>query len=422
MRYLYTFVLYCILPFLFLRLWWRSRHNVAYRERWLERLGIVSKQSLEQSIWLHAVSLGEVIAATPLIKALLLAYPTIPIVVTTTTPTGSAQVKAQFQDQVVQLYLPFDLPALLNRFLNHTKPKLGIIMETELWPNLLHACRMQKIPLLLANARLSPASAKGYNRVKSFVSEMLNSFSRVAAQSSLDGERFLQLGLMPEKLTLTGNVKFDLQLAPTLNEEALALRAQLGKERIIWIAASTHEGEENIILEAYRKLKIMHSALLLILVPRHADRFNKVANLCTEQGFKIARRSLKEIPMSETDIYLVDNFGEMMLHYAASNMAFVGGSLVPIGGHNLLEPAALALPLLSGPHLHNFTTISELLLKSNALIIVHDAPELIAAVNLLITNPHQANTMGAEALSVVDENRGAVERHMALVKEWLGSV
>lgn len=417
MRYLYTFILYCILPFLFLRLWWRSRHNLAYRERWLERLGIVSKQSLEQSIWLHAVSLGEVIAATPLIKALLLAYPTIPVVVTTTTPTGSAQVKAQFQDQVVQLYLPFDLPALLNRFLSHTKPKLGIIMETELWPNLLHACRTQKIPLLLANARLSKDSATGYSRVKSFVSEMLNSFSKVAAQSPLDGERFLQLGLMPEKLKLTGNVKFDLQLASNLNEEALVLRAQLGKERIIWIAASTHEGEESIILEAYKKLKIMHPKLLLILVPRHADRFNKVADLCTEQGFKIARRSLKETPLAETDIYLVDSFGEMMLHYAASNMAFVGGSLVPIGGHNLLEPAALALPLLSGSHLHNFTTISELLLKANALIVVHDASELTAAVNLLITNPNQANKMGAEALSVVDENRGAVEKHMALVKE-----
>ncbi|HYF98287.1 MAG TPA: lipid IV(A) 3-deoxy-D-manno-octulosonic acid transferase, partial [Coxiellaceae bacterium] len=364
-RYFYSLILGLALPFLFVRLWWRSRSNPDYQQRWSERLGFFPRELSSASIWLHAVSLGEAVAATPLIKFLLQRYPDLPLVITSTTPTGSAYINKHFKDQVIASYLPFDLSFLLKRFLKRAKPKLCIIMETELWPNLLHCCQRQNIHVILANARLSNSSARGYARIKFIVKKMLNSLTWVIAQSDLDAQNFLSLGLQPEKLLVAGNIKFDLQLPDGLQEQALQLRQQLGQDRLIWAAASTHAGEEEIILQAFKRLRINHPNLLLILVPRHADRFDTVAELCGAHVCKVARRSLNEFPTADTDIYLSDTFGEMLLLYAASHMAFVGGSLVPVGGHNLIEPAALALPILSGPNLHNFTKVSELLLAEN---------------------------------------------------------
>ncbi len=421
MRTLYSLILFLALPFLFLRLLWRARHNPAYLKRWRERLGSVPMAPLKESIWIHAVSLGEVIAATPLIKALLQQYPTIPLVVTTTTPTGSAQVISQFKDKVVHSYLPFDLPPLISRFLNKVRPKLCIVMETELWPNLIQACRKNKVPLLLANARLSPKSARRYAYVAPLVRSMLGDFSMIAAQSPLDAERFLKLGLPFDKLCVTGNIKFDLQLPDDLKARGESLRASLGKTRPIWVVASTHEGEESIILDALKEAQEHIPELLLILVPRHPERFNKVAELCQAQGFKIARRSLTELPETNTAVFLGDSLGEMMLFYAASDVAFVGGSLVPIGGHNMLEPAALGLPILVGPHLHNFSYVSELLLAENALIIVNTAHEIASTVTQWIKNSVEAGARGQRALAVVKANRGAVAKHLELIAQLLKS-
>ena len=418
MRYFYSLVLFLVLPFLFLRLWWRSRHHKAYRERWVERLGAFPHQISAGGLWLHAVSLGEAIAAAPLIKVLLAEYPSTPLIVTSTTPTGSAYIVKQFKDQVVHTYLPFDLSFLINRFLKKTQPKICIIMETELWPNLLHACCTKKIPLVLANARLSPNSAKGYARVKFFVANMLNSFTKVIAQSELDAERFLNLGLEPSKLMVSGNIKFDLQLSPDLSARAQVLCNQWG-DRVVWIAASTHEGEEETLLNAFKSLHEKNPRLLLVIVPRHANRFDKVAELCVRHGLTVARRSLNELPNSACDIYLADTFGEMMLFYAVADFAFVGGSLVSVGGHNLIEPAALGLPILSGPKLHNFMLISELLLAHDALKIVHDAEEVSDCINRFIENPAETKRMGLRALAVADANRGAVEKHRALIAELM---
>jgi len=419
MRLLYSLILSLALPFLFLRLFLRSRHNPDYKKRWSERLGFVPGPKLKGSIWLHAVSLGEAVAATPLIKSLLATYPDTPLVISTTTPVGSAYIQTTFVNRVTHSYIPFDLPWFLNRFLKHTQPKLCIIMETELWPNLIYCTHAKKCALLLASACLSRRSFEGYSRIKFLITPMLNCFDQVAAQTQLDAERFLKLGLDPTKLSIAGNLKFDLQLSDDIKEQRLSLRNELGKNRILWTAASTHEGEEVILLEALKKLKAKNPRILLILAPRHKERFNKVFDLCVAQGFKTARHSLNELPDHDTSIYLIDNFGELMRCYAASDIAFVGGSLVPIGGHNLLEPAALALPIVTGPELNNITEISQLLLANKALLITHNADELSETISTLLNNPAQAKLQGEAALSVVNANRGAVAKHMELIKQHL---
>lgn len=418
-RLIYSLILVLALPFLFVRLKWRSRHNVDYQKRWSERLGFFPHAVPPGAIWLHAVSLGEAIAATPLIKLLLQTYPERTLVVTTTTPTGSAHILSQFKDQVAHSYLPFDLSFLIKRFLKKVKPTLCIIMETEVWPNLLYNCYQQNIVMVLANARLSRASARGYARVKFFIKPLLNSFDTIIAQSELDAENFLSLGVHADTLKVAGNIKFDLQLPENLLQKAEQLRQHLGKHRFVWVAASTHEGEEEVLLNAFKGLRVKNPQLLLILVPRHANRFDKVADLCAEFGFKFARRSLNELPQAETDIYLADTFGEMMLLYACSDLCFVGGSLVPVGGHNLIEPAALALPIMSGPELHNFKQVSQLLLEENALRLVHNATELDNAVSQLMTEHEAAQAMGLRAKAVADANRGALQKHMQLIGELL---
>ncbi len=418
MRYLYSLILSLALPFLFVRLWWRSRHNNDYRKRWNERLGSFPHAIPSGGIWLHAVSLGEAIAATPLIKILLVDYPNIPIIVTSMTPTGSAYINSHFKDRVFHSYLPFDLSFLVKRFLRKAKPKLGIIMETELWPNLIHCARAQHILLIFANARLSAQSAKGYRRIKFLIEPVLNSFTQVLAQSQADGQRFLDLGLQQDKLVIVGNIKFDLEISPDLNIQAQSFRDQF-KNRIVWVAASTHEGEEEILLKAFANLQNSYPDLLLVIVPRHADRFARVADLCKQAEFKFVRRSLDERVSSDTAIYLADSFGEMMLLYAAADFVFVGGSLVPHGGQNLLQPAALALAILTGPELHNFKQVSELLLEKNALKIVHEANQLSEAIRQFIVYPEQAQAMGLRALGVVDDNRGALKKQVAVISEVL---
>ncbi|MBN9286601.1 MAG: 3-deoxy-D-manno-octulosonic acid transferase [Gammaproteobacteria bacterium 39-13] len=421
-RWFYSVAFTCLLPWVFFRLWVRSLRLPAYRRRWLERLGQIPLPPIENVLWVHAVSVGETVAAIPLIHRIRAQYPQTPILMTTTTPTGSERVQAAFKDmlgkQIYHCYLPYDLPWALRAFFKRVKPKLLVLMETELWPNLLHACYQKQLPVLIANARLSPISARRYGWLGRLMKAMLRPVCAVAAQSAIDAKRFNHLGVDQKKIWETGNIKFDLHLPSYLQEAGLELRQELGKSRIVWIAASTHEGEETIMLNVYQALKERFKDLLLFLVPRHPDRFNKVASLCTERGFNIIRRSQKQSVGKEVDIFLGDSMGEMPLFYAASDIAFVGGSFVPVGGHNLLEPAALGLPVLTGPQLFNFVAISEMLVAAKGATIVQDEDALKANLIQLFENHDMRQMQGQKAKVVVEENRGALDRLLKLIDDF----
>lgn len=421
-RFLYTALLMVLLPWIFIRLWVRGLRFGAYRERWLERLGVVPFPPLERVIWVHAVSVGEALAAIPLIRRLKQEYPN-PILVTTMTPTGSERIQAAFKDQlghqIYHCYCPYDYPFALRRFFSRIKPALGILMETELWPNLLHACETRQIPMMIANARLSPRSLRRYGWLGGLMRRLFQPIQAVAVQSHLDAERFIQLGYPFEHIWETGNIKFDLQLPPYLQEAGLELRNELGRDRLIWIAASTHDSEENVVLDVFTQLKRDFPALLLMLVPRHPDRFHKVAHLCQEKGLTVIRRSQKLPCTSETDVFLGDTMGEMPLFYAASDIAFVGGSFVPVGGHNLLEPAALGLPVLTGPHLFNFVYISALLVEANGATIVNTQAELVAQLRHLLQSAPARAAQGQNAKQVVEQNKGALDKLMALIAQQI---
>lgn len=422
LRWTYSILFTLLLPLVFLRLWIRGFKLPAYRRRWLERLGYVPLPPLENVLWIHAVSVGESVATVPLIHRFRSQYPNTPILITTTTPTGSERVQAAFKDmlgkQIYHCYMPYDLPWTLNTFFKRIKPKLLVLMETELWPNVLYACQRCQLPVMIANARLSPLSVKRYRWLGKFMTWLLRPVQGVAAQSALDAKRFHNLGIPLKNIWETGNIKFDLQLPSYLQEAGIALRQEIGKDRLVWIAASTHEGEESIMLEVYQALKSKFPSLLLFLVPRHPDRFNKVANLCTERGFEIIRRSQKIALTPKIDIFLGDSMGEMPLFYAASDVAFVGGSFVAVGGHNLLEPAALGLPVLTGPQLFNFVAISEMLLAAKGATVVQDSQALIEALEKLFKDNSLCQEQGARAKQVVEENRGALDRLLQLIEKF----
>ncbi|EKD70008.1 MAG: hypothetical protein ACD_46C00676G0004 [uncultured bacterium] len=417
MRYFYSFLLYLAVPFILLRLLWRSRQQPDYRVRLAERFGFYT-QKVDRSIWVHTVSVGEIIAAIPLIKALQQQYPALPIIVTTMTPTGSARVKSEFGNSVTHVYLPYDLSGAVDRFLRAFRPIIAIILETEMWPNLLAACEKQNIPVCLMNARLSEKSARGYRLIAPLTRQMLQQMTMIAAQAAADAARFIHLGAAKERVSVTGNIKFDLTLPNNLAEQSAVLREQLGKEKFIWIAASTHSGEEEIILAAHKKIRVQHPESLLILVPRHIDRFDAVAKLC-EREFLLKRRSLAQVCDDQTSVYLADTMGELPLMYAVSDVAFVGGSLIPHGGHNILEPAALAKPIITGPHLFNFADINHLFVDADAFIKVNDNVSLAAAIILLIKNIDARNELGLRALEVIDANRGALQKQLHLINQVL---
>jgi 3-deoxy-D-manno-octulosonic-acid transferase len=364
-------------------------------------------------IWVHAVSVGESIAAAPMIRALLQRYPQLPITVTCMTPTGSERIKALFVEEprVQHCYLPYDLPCAAKRFLDQVRPKLAVIMETELWPNHIHQCARRGIPVALANARLSERSARGYARFPKLTRPMLGEMSLFAVQTEAEAERFRQLGARTDTVEVTGSIKFDLTIDPQLLESASALRRQWqAVERPVWIAASTHEGEDEVVLAAHQRLLASYPDALLILVPRHPERFDSVAQLCEREGFATVRRSSAQPVTAQTSVLLGDTMGELLFLYALADSAFVGGSLVPNGGHNLLEPAALAKPVLSGPHLFNFLEIAAQLRAAGALQEVEDAESLALAVQRLFELPRDAQRMAEAGLKVMRSNQGALQR------------
>jgi 3-deoxy-D-manno-octulosonic-acid transferase len=416
MRYLYTLLLYLALPIVLLRLLLRGLGAPAYLRRWPERFGrFPHAPPAAGAIWVHAVSVGEAIAAFPLVHKLREIYPALPIVFTTTTPTGSERVSRQFGDTVHHGYLPYDLPGAVARFLARTRPAIAVILETELWPNMYAACAARRIPLIVANARLSARSAVAYRRVARLTRATLRQVALIAAQSEADAARFLALGAPADRVRAIGNLKFDLALPPDLAERAAELRRAWGGQRRIWIAASTHEGEEAQILDAYTQARVQIPDLLLVLVPRHPERFGRVAALCQTRGYRTVRRSENHPCAPDTDVFIGDSMGELLLFYAAADIAFVGGSLVPSGGHNPLEPAALARPVLHGPHMFNFAEISRLLHAAGGAREVKDAGELAQAVGDCLTHPGLCRESGEKALAIVEQNRGALKRLLELV-------
>lgn len=414
MRHLYSTLFYLILPFVFLRLLWRSRRAPHYRARWSERLGYCPHR-LDTSIWVHSVSVGETIAAIPLIKALKAHYPNIPLIVTNMTPTGAARVKAAFGESVLQAYIPYDLPGATARFLKRINPKICVVMETELWPNLFAACKKFNIPMVVTNARLSEKSAKGYHRIQSLTREMFAAVTALSSQGKADAERFIELGLAKEKVVVTGNLKFDLELPADLDAKSQLLKQQLGQDRLIWIAASTHPTEEEVMLAAHKKIREKNPTALLILVPRHPDRFDSVAQLAEQQGFKIARRSRGEECVPETAVYLGDTMGELLLMYSVCDVAFVAGSFAQIGGHNMLEPAVLNKPVITGPQLYNFAEISEMLFAAEGMIKVQNGDELADAVTRFFADENYRKKIGNNAFSVLEANRGALKKQLEVI-------
>lgn len=411
-RTLYSLLFHLGLPLVALRLFLRGRKAPAYRQRIAERFARQLPAMRQGGIWVHAVSVGESIAAAPMVRALLKQYPDLPVTLTCMTPTGSERIRALFgnEPRVQHCYLPYDLPWAAGRFLDHVRPRLGIIMETELWPNHIHQCAKRGIPVALANARLSERSARGYARFAGLTRPMLEDMSLIAVQTETEAARFRSLGARPECVQVTGSIKFDLKVDDQLLPRAHQLREQWGaSQRPVWIAASTHEGEDALILDAHRQLLQVHGDALLILVPRHPERFNAVHALCAEQ-FATVRRSAGEPVADTTQVLLGDTMGELLFLYALADIAFVGGSLVPTGGHNPLEPAALALPVLMGPHVFNFLEIGAMLREAGALQQVDDAQGLTEAVRRLIELPQDARRMGEAGRAVMQANQGALQR------------
>ncbi len=414
---LYSLLLYLALPFLLLRLAWRGHRAPAYRQRWGERLGFYSDHALKADIWVHAVSVGEVQAAQPIIKQFLGRWPDASVMVTTTTPTGSERVRSLFEDRVRHVYTPLDLAPIMRRFLDAVRPRLAVVMETEIWPNMLRACEDRGIPVVLANARLSAKSAQGYARLRVFSRETLGRFAAIGAQSSADAARFRALGAPAERVQVTGSIKFDVRRPGSLLEQAEVLRRVWDIQRPVWVAASTHEGEEEQVLAAHREILNHLPRALLVLVPRHPERFDRVAALVERQGFRMARRSTADSCCDEISLYLGDTMGELPIFLAAADAAFIGGSLVPIGGHNLLEAAAVGVPVAVGPYVFNFAQITELLLDEGAAVQVADAQELAGYMREWLGDAAARASIGERGRRVVQENRGALQRLLDLVAQ-----
>lgn len=419
LRGLYLVLSYLLAPLVVGFLVWRGLWNRAYWDHFGERFGYARVTHHTPSIWVHAVSVGEVQASAPLVRALARRYPQWPIVVTTITPTGAQRVVDLFGDQVTHVYAPYDGPGAVRRFFDRVNPRLAIVIETELWPNLFHECGRRRVPLVLASARISPRSLGKYRRFTGLFRAALAHGIVIAAQSERDAERFKSLGANPLRTHVTGNIKFDFELPPGLEQQGLALRSELAGERPVWVAASTHAGEEERVIEAFYAVRRSEPRCLLVLVPRHPERFEAVRSLLANRRLRTVVRSSGKPCGADTDVYLVDTLGELILFYAASHVAFVGGSLVPIGGHNLLEPAALGVPMITGPHNFNAQEIADLLVDCGAARKVADTRELAVTVNLLLADPDLRVQIGARAHAAVQANRGALDRLLALVAPLL---
>jgi len=419
-RFIYNVLTY-ILLLPYAAYWFvRAVINKDYRHKLGQRFGM-SYPQLERSIWIHAVSVGEVVAAAPLVRALRRLYPDMPLLVTTVTPTGAARVAAIFGDDVHHAYIPFEMPVAINTFFASVNPLITLIMETEIWPNLYHGCGARKIPLVLVSARISPKSVDSYRKLLPLFKETLSHGIVIAAQSKADAERFVSLGASQKRTRITSNIKFDIELPVDIAELGGELRRDLFPNRPVWIAASTHDKEEGMILDAHERLLQRHQDLLLILVPRHPQRCSVVRELLEKRGLSSVLRTQQKPCDPDTLVFLGDTMGEVTLFYAASDIAFVGGSLVPIGGHNLLEPAALGIPIVTGPYVFNAQEIADRFLDNAACCMVENPDELVATVDRLLSNLDDARELGTNGLNILTNNRGALKRLLQVIEPLIAA-
>lgn len=419
MRWCYTLVGYLALPILLPRLWLRA----AYRPRWAERLGYYAAPRVQgeaPTVVFHAVSVGEVHAARPLIEALRKARPALRIVLTCSTPTGAARIKEIFGDSVEHVYLPWDLPGALRRFLKRFEPALVVLLETELWPNLLHAIAKRGCPVVLANARLSEKSRRGYERIGGMTYDMLERLTLVAAQAPADGERFVSLGLKRDKLRINGSLKFDYAIDEVQRQRATVMKASFGG-RPVWIAASTREGEDPLVLRAHQTALAHEPRLLLVLVPRHPERFEQAGVLAEQAGLRVQRASKGEVLSAQTQVLVGDTMGELGYYYGLADVAYVGGSLVNTGCQNVIEPAALGLPVVIGPSRYNFQAVTDELLEAKALQIVQNPEQLGETVVNLLSDPAQRRERAERGRAVVARNQGATQRLCQMLLELLSA-
>ena len=412
----YNALLWLLLPYIFLHLWWRARKQPEYLEHVGERFGRYAVQSDKPILWLHTVSVGETRAAATLVQRLRERYPDHQLLLTHTTPTGRAASEQLYGDNVLRVYLPYDFPFAVQRFLDHFKPRLGVLLETEVWFNLIDVCRAAEVPLLLLNARLSPKSARAYARVRSLTREALHALALIAAQTEDDALRLASLG--HRAVPVMGNLKFE--IVPPAHQLALGaeLRRQFGAERPVLLAASTRDGEEELLLNALKYAAVDH--LLVVIVPRHPQRFDAVAALIEQHGYSMQRRSGDEPIAAGTRVVLGDSMGELFAYYAACDIAFIGGSLLPLGGQNLIEAAACGKPLLIGPHTFNFAQAAEAAITHGAALRVQHADDLVHLLNVLMYDPARMRAMGEAGRRFVEENQGATERAVCLIDSVLG--
>jgi 3-deoxy-D-manno-octulosonic-acid transferase len=426
----YQFLMLALLPVFFLRLWWRSRDQYAYRQYWSERLARYPDQSENhcRPVWIHAVSVGETRASVPLIAALKARWPDKPILLTHTTPTGRETGETVFGDSVSRCYLPYDFPGAMKRFLEHYQPEIGLMMETEIWPGIVASCNEKGIPICLLSGRLSARSAGGYRRLGKLIRDAFAGLNLVCAQTDADAKRFQELG--SNHIEITGNLKFDAPVESNEIARSQILRTWLGINRPIFLAASTREGEEALILEAWKKHKLHESEQLLVIVPRHPQRFHAVAQMIDASHLRYVRKT--EMPNSQNTehapeldrtvkVVLGDTMGEMPIWYRASDLAYIGGSLLPLGGQNLLEACARACPVIVGPHTFNFKQATEEALAFGAVARVESATHLMELTQKLLTDPIQRKQMGSAGLAFVARHQGATQRTLKHLEAFIKS-
>ena len=415
-RWLYSLLVYVLLPVVLAFFFYRSISDPRYRRGLRERLGYPGCQPPPGSIWVHAASVGEAIAAIPVIREILTSMANRAVMVTTMTPTGAERIRVAFGDSVYRCYLPYDAPHLVKRFLSRISPGMLIILETELWPNLIHTCYRHNVPVVLANARMSEGSARGYARFRFLSRPLFSELDWVAAQAAPDAERFCQLGVPQERITVIGSIKYDVAIADRDRQEARRLRDAIGRGRPVWIGASTHEGEDELLLEAHERLLQRVPGALLVLVPRHPERFEGVFSMIQGRGLSAARRSVRDDP-ADASAYLADTMGELLMLLGVADVVFMGGSLIERGGHNPLEAAAWSLPVLTGPHVFNFASVFAQLSENNGAQEVRTVSEIVSALSALLLHEDARYSMGRNANAVVAANRGALEKLVAGITE-----
>lgn len=427
-RFFYNLVFTLAIPIILLRMWLRGGSNPGYRQRWTERFAMFTFNGKANGLLIHSVSVGETLAAEPLVRSLQAAHPDLTLTITTTTPTGSDQVLRLYAGdlaagRIVHLYLPYDLPWLMNRFIKKIQPSICIIMETELWPNIIRSCNKQQVPVILANARLSEKSAKGYAKFPKLTRPMLQGLDLVAAQHRNDAERFIALGIDDRKVDVTGSIKFDISVPKQALAEGQALKVQWGESRPVMVLASSHEGEDDLILASYQQLLADFPDLLLTIVPRHPERFDEVAALVLDRRLNLVRRSesLEKgnlQPSAMTQVYLADTMGEMLLLLASADVAIIGGSFIEHGGHNPLEACALSKAVVMGMSDYNFAAIAQQLINQGAMQQT-SGEQLTTCLRQLLERPELRMDMGTQGQRVVADNQGAVARLTTLVTEQL---